>query len=728
MIPNNFVRLHCIGAVVAALLSAHSTYAACYASALSRDATSISFTLNEPGADVQVVVGSVTNDLGAMTKGRHSTAASGSSVYRVVVISTLPAGYTQTSSDTNTLVNFSRPNGVAVNTHPNSLAFGRIFVANGNTTSTTTGRVQGRGIYALNADQSDALGQGNSALTAGISWFASTSNPYKLSISDDDQLVISGFSNTDANIWETSQNLTSSVTLLTPSGISVPTNHTDFASSAIVKGALSNGTLTVYCVDGQLTNATTLASAWNSICRWNIGAGPLPFNSGPTILNNTGITTTADLGNDMDIGPDGKIYGLVNRSAGTDVNSVFVINPANPSAKVWGSLATFGSPDALRAARAVAISVDGKKLATVHDDNHVSIMTLTNGIPDSSTLTTVTNSPTTTIGRDIAFDIAGNIYTVSSGQQLLRVLSLGGTWAATTSSDGTFSIVPTVILAPSPFYTLYDAGLGFFGGENLILTNTNSLSLTVWSTTDPGLSITNWSVAGALGEQPLNDGTGRSRYFANLNPVVSPTYYIAGVVTSGPYSNTVPIAILTSDGSGNFVFSSTNVAISQGGVLDFPVGPDIVQQPGSRTVIAGKDATFRTIINSFSVAGFQWFSRSAGVLAGGTNAGLALPAVSLNDAGSYYAVVTNQYGSATTTDAVLTVVPPPQISALASNGNLEFSASGVAGDLYFLQSANSLTPPISWVATATNSADANGVVQFNIVTSSSNQFYRILCP
>ena len=39
----------------------------------------------------------------------------------------------------------------------------------------------------------------------------------------------------------------------------------------------------------------------------------------------------------------------------------------------------------------------------------------------------ITNTPVTSAGRDIAFDIAGNVLTVSSGQGLLRVFSVGGT-------------------------------------------------------------------------------------------------------------------------------------------------------------------------------------------------------------------------------------------------------------------------------------------------------------
>jgi len=47
-------------------------------------------------------------------------------------------------------------------------------------------------------------------------------------------------------------------------------------------------------------------------------------------------------------------------------------------------------------------------------------------------------TPATGIGRDLAFDAAGNLYTISADQGL-RIYAPGGTSVATTGSDGTFS-------------------------------------------------------------------------------------------------------------------------------------------------------------------------------------------------------------------------------------------------------------------------------------------------
>ena len=707
--------------------------AAAYASGLTNNSGAISFYLNEPAYDVKIIsaASSVTNDLGPVNKGKFTTANLGvSGVYSVSVVSTATTGYAQTSSDTNTFINFVRPNGVAVNTRPSSPYFGRIYVANANTTATTLGRTQGRGIYALNADQSDGLGQGNTALNAGIAWASSTSDPYKLSVGPDDRLYIGGFANADANIWSVNQTITSFSAIFSPSGISSPMIHTDFAASPIVTGTQAGSTLAIYCVDGQLTNSSG-ATAWNSICRWNVGSGPLPWTTGPTILGNTGITTTADLANDMDMGPDGKIYGLVYRSAGTDVDSLFVFDTNTPANKLWGSLSNLGNPDPLHSARAVAVSVDGSKLALIHDDNHVSLMRLTNGVPDYSSLLIITNSPVTASGRDVAFDVAGNIYTISSGQQFLRVWSVGGTWLANTGSGGTFSIAPTVIITNNPFYQLYDAGPGFVSGENLILTNLAGLGLSVWSSTRGAQSITAWNLEGAMGETSLNDGSGKSRYSLNVNPSVSPTYYVVSKVNAGPYSNAIPVAWITSDGNGNFAVFNTNAAINASGILNLPVPPDISQQPVGRTVLAGKNCTFSSSASSYSAIGYRWYySATVGLGNYSTNSTLLLTNVTQANSGSYNVVVTNFYGSATSSVVSLTVLPPPRLSGQTATNGLQFYGTGVPGDAYWVQSASNLNFPVPWITAWTNVVGQDGSVQFTATNAAAqpNRFYRILFP
>jgi hypothetical protein len=50
--------------------------------------------------------------------------------------------------------------------------------------------------------------------------------------------------------------------------------------------------------------------------------------------------------------------------------------------------------------------------------------------------------PQSGYAQDVAFDIVGNVYVVSSSSETLRIWSPGGDWVAITRSDGTFELMP----------------------------------------------------------------------------------------------------------------------------------------------------------------------------------------------------------------------------------------------------------------------------------------------
>jgi len=225
-----------------------------------------------------------------------------------------------------------------------------------------------------------------------------------------------------------------------------------------------------------------------------------------------------------------------------------------------------------------------------------------------------------------------------------------------------------------------------------------------------------------MGDLPLNDGSGKDRYSINVVPSVSPVYYIAGKTTSGPYASTIPVQWITTDDSGIYTVFSTNAAINAGGVLDLPVPPDITQQPVGKTVLAGKNASFSVTASSFTPMSYQWYYTNA-----------ALPtanSVTVDNAGTYDVVVTNSYGSTTSSIVTLAVLPPPQLSTQWVTNGFQFSGFGVSGDSYWVQVVTNLNPPIVWVTLATNVAGANGLVQFTDTNTAaqSKRFYRLLSP
>src|SRR6476646_6139210 len=173
-----------------------------YASGISNNAGNISFILNESADNVTVVFdgggAGNTNNLGALAKGVGSFALSGHTSYSIIVTKAGSGSISQTSSDANAFCQYFGPRGVAVNNNPKTRNFGRIYIPNANPGTVPSGRATTKGLYVVNADQSDAIGQGNTAKTAGVTWnttgganVGNTYSPYRLNVGPDDSVYVS---------------------------------------------------------------------------------------------------------------------------------------------------------------------------------------------------------------------------------------------------------------------------------------------------------------------------------------------------------------------------------------------------------------------------------------------------------------------------------------------------------------------------------------------------------
>jgi hypothetical protein len=115
--------------------------------------------------------------------------------------------------------------------------------------------------------------------------------------------------------------------------------------------------------------------------------------------------------------------------------------------------ASGGAQDALRNLFSIAVSEDQKWLAGLMNNNNIVVVPLINGLPDLANRMVVAVGNNTISGRAIAFDAAGNIHYVSSGQGLYRVLAPGGTTWASTVRDGNgeyqFSVGANAIPEPA---------------------------------------------------------------------------------------------------------------------------------------------------------------------------------------------------------------------------------------------------------------------------------------
>jgi hypothetical protein len=174
--------------------------------------------------------------------------------------------------------------------------------------------------------------------------------------------------------------------------------------------------------------------------RYDVNSGTTPHNALPNAKIGPGIINGTE---DLERGPDGKFYVTQNRFAGTDVASVFVTDPNGTV--LWNSLQASRdlllnptAPDILNNTFAgVAVSPDGLWMATLQNFSNIMIVPLVNGIPDLAGRMVVATGQHINSGRGIAFDAAGNLHYVSSGQARYRQLSPGGETITTLSWDGT---------------------------------------------------------------------------------------------------------------------------------------------------------------------------------------------------------------------------------------------------------------------------------------------------
>lgn len=90
------------------------------------------------------------------------------------------------------------------------------------------------------------------------------------------------------------------------------------------------------------------------------------------------------------------------------------------------------------------------------------------------------------------------------------------------------------------------------------------------------------------------------------------------------------------------------------------IAPIITNQPQSQLIAAGGPASLSVGAVGTAPLHYQWFANNASIL-DATNDSYVIPAVTVGDAGDYFAVITNTSGSATSSIATLTVVATPII-------------------------------------------------------------------
>ncbi len=124
-----------------------------------------------------------------------------------------------------------------------------------------------------------------------------------------------------------------------------------------------------------------------------------------------------------------------------------------------------------------------------------------------------------------------------------------------------------------------------------------------------------------------------------------------------------------------FNYPLSDIQIQDEFYNDSHVPPFITTQPLSQTVLFGSNATFTAEAEGAAALRFQWYFNTNTTLAGATGPELTLTNVQPSENGNYSLVVTNAYGSVTSSVVSLAVVPAIAITNPANNAT--FNATGV---------------------------------------------------
>jgi hypothetical protein len=615
---------------VLALLPAAPTFATPYASGVVVSGGNVSFVLNEDAGDVTISFDNNTtvSDLGPMSRGSNNFALGSHTNFSIVVSKTGNGVLTQISSDSNRYLNFYGPRGIAVNHNAQSPNFGRAYVVNANSgTAAVVARPTTRGIYAIGADQSDVLGKGDAATLPSPMFIGSSTTyaPHRVSIGSDDTVYVSdgtalsgGGSTMGNGVWALSADLTSAVNLFTNRSGSTNVYYGPVNSRPVVTGSLAQNNLVLYAVEWNIT-------PYNSIQKHIIGgAASLPMSTAPTAFGNIGFPTVNGVNGDLVMAPDGKFFASAYRLASPSYETNLMCFDSNGT-MLWNSYVAIGAPksgpgDPFSNTYGLAVSPDGKLLATILGFGDVVTVNLVGGLPDLSTLRTNSLGGGST-ARGIDFDAADNIYWCSGGAELVRIYSQNfSNSLAITSNDST----------------------GNNGSYQFVAIAKHPQSTTAAPGASVGLAVTaygaNLSYHWLHNGSPVANATNSSLVLNNVSAADMGTYQVT--VASGAATLTSANAVLS---------SSTD-----------PAPPAITSQPQSQTVAAlGAPAAFAVSATGYPL-NYQWYLNGAAV-ANGTGSVLSIPSVQNGDLGTYAVVVSNNLGTATSSAVTLALTPPTAV-------------------------------------------------------------------
>jgi uncharacterized repeat protein (TIGR03803 family) len=421
--------------------------------------------------------------------------------------------------------------------------------------------------------------------------------------------------------------------------------------------------------------------------------------------------------NGLTVGNDGNFYSTTYFGGISGMGTVFRVTTNGTLTTLVSFRGTNGSePEA-----ALALGTDGDFYGTTRqggntNSTYILGMGTVFRVTTNGTLATLVSFNGTngaspywaalTLGSDGCFygttPVGGNL-SLNSGfgyGTIFRVTTNGTltTLAAFSSTNGSYPAAALTLGTDGNFYGTTGNGgnLSLNGGDGYgtifrVTTNGTLTTLAAFSSTNgsyPAAALTLgtdgnfYGTTGNGGNLSLNGGDGYGTIFrVTTNGTL--TTLAAFNSTNGSY----PAAALTLGTDGNFYGTTENGGSSDvGTVFRLLLTPVITVQPQSQTNSPGATVTFSANATGLSPVGYQWIRNgtnlaNGGNISGATNSMLTITSVSGSDAATYRAVVSNAYGSMTSSNATLTVyyslfiASQPQSQTVGLGSNVAFNVT-----------------------------------------------------
>jgi hypothetical protein len=448
-------------------------------------------------------------------------------------------------------------------------------------------------------------------------------------------------------------------------------------------------------------------------------------NNGGSVTSSYAILTVTNVPPAIIVQPTSQTNGV-----GTTVTLAVIASGTPPLSYQWqvdGTNLVNGGPKngpIISGATTNVLKISNVQL-TNNGTYTVIITNLAGSVTSSNAVLTVISAPEITVQPTNQSLAVGSTATFAVTATGMAPLSYRWQLNGTNLVNGGPKNGPIISGATADVLTINNAQTTNSGNYTVVVTNIDGSAIS----SNAVLVVTN--VPPAIIVQPigLTNGVGTTVFLGVFATGTAPLSYQwqvngtnlvnggpkKGSIVSGATTNVLKISNVQLTNSGNYTVIVTNVAgsvISSNAVLTVLSAPVITMQPTGQSLAVGSTATFAVTAIGMAPLSYHWQLNGTNLVNGGPKNGptisgatadvLTISNTQTTNSGNYTVVVTNIDGSATSSNAVLTVTntPPTIIVQPTSQTN------GAGADVTLTVAATGTSPlSYQWQVNGTNLAN-----------------------